>query len=814
MVSRSARKRRRKSLGDEFTEAYPESSSDSDDADASSHDRSAADGEMNDASENDGTFELPPRPSREIWAESVLFTVFDFVSTFKSLLNFKTSASFGNFRAGLATSPISDDCVETLMCLVELAAFETSFRVDTLTWAEVLRIVLTERQNGFLLSQEEQDLVVRLTSCPIHDLTYVERVIAISLLLDVALENTRVREAIETSLEQKDGALARRGCDGAVGDGVDWRLFDWPSPVLLFDSLTAPPQVFQGDDIRKFASGLLPGSEMATALARAIKPPPPPPPPVPISPHPQLAAAMHALLSSPLNPQQLAARVQLPSARPPPFSRRHDATQAEKLRALLSETEQRLILFFRKHFHIGLPNPSMAWRERLVAAASPQEFAALLVELEEMIVASAFPRPFRDGRRIWAEAVTAMASLERVGLAAHALIDALFTSLREAEPRVMPHRQDWLRLLGRPVFGVYIPQVGDAVVYMKRGHKLHLDKYPSRVWDKGAGTGLDLNSDLLPFENCVVEAIEYFRGFSGAPLCAVKLRTIPRNLAEELAEERRKGSEGGIDVASTSDHAADASVDAVGGGDLLTMRTRSLAAAAAVGDDTGMPPPPPPIRYPLGFCVTLHLENEYADFIVSAERFQKSMAQPFRAGCEVRMFFFTDRASASGRVYKGRVLSYNYAETKDPWEAMEIKWSDGQDVTRVSPWEVELVSMPAPQVAVARPKPTISARSAQNANEKRIVGGVEVDPAAVMAIVEREGGWDRVTDGKKWSSVARELGIDTNKCTNAANAVKRIYQVQVFVSGGGAPRDGEDAKEGDDGGGASVSPLEDGRAVG
>jgi len=75
------------------------------------------------------------------------------------------------------------------------------------------------------------------------------------------------------------------------------------------------------------------------------------------------------------------------------------------------------------------------------------------------------------------------------------------------------------------------------------------------------------------------------------------------------------------------------------------------------------------------------------------------------------------------------------------------------------------------------------------------VGGVTVEPARLLSIVEDMGGGEIVERTKQWSAIARKFGIDTEKTTSAAFVIKRMHMGALKASTGGTWDEANEERE-------------------
>lgn len=65
----------------------------------------------------------------------------------------------------------------------------------------------------------------------------------------------------------------------------------------------------------------------------------------------------------------------------------------------------------------------------------------------------------------------------------------------------------WLSAHSR-MNGVYVPQVGDEVVYIRKGHEVALEQFPSNLTPPWVAIPRGIS--MRPTETCIVKEMEYF----------------------------------------------------------------------------------------------------------------------------------------------------------------------------------------------------------------------------------------------------------------------------------------------------------------
>jgi len=134
------------------------------------------------------------------------------------------------------------------------------------------------------------------------------------------------------------------------------------------------------------------------------------------------------------------------------------------------------------------------------------------------------------------------------------------------------------------------------------------------------------------------------------------------------------------------------------------------AAPSAPDADGNVAPAPEPMfekRY-----ITLHLDNSNPDFLVPITKWRTSLGHDWKEGARVRMFYYDEDGGSGGSYYSGTVMATPDPDL-DPWECLGIIWDrvrrhnfDDDDVTHVSPWEVEVGPPPCVDLTCLRPTST------------------------------------------------------------------------------------------------------------
>mmetsp|Transcript_20453 Transcript_20453/g.41586 ORF Transcript_20453/g.41586 Transcript_20453/m.41586 type:complete len:1273 (+) Transcript_20453:533-4351(+) len=255
---------------------------------------------------------------------------------------------------------------------------------------------------------------------------------------------------------------------------------------------------------------------------------------------------------------------------------------------------------------------------------------------------------------------------------------------------------------------VLLPMKGEIVVYLRRGHMLHLDHYPQRPWDC---------VPAVPVASCIVEDTWFFKAGEGrVPFCALQLRPIFQGKAligkqiivGELppnAHARRVPTVCLVtDVREVTQTWLPAAPGAPGmmqqgapaksieyllrweSGEPDSWVCLERAKYQLVRPDEAGPP----------FFASIHYEQVLPEFLVTLKTFRES-ERVWAKGTPVRMWWKNDEALGGGEFYTGEVIEQK--DDTDPWDSVHVLWDsdDGLDEDWVCPWELQVWNGPRKQ---------------------------------------------------------------------------------------------------------------------
>jgi len=200
---------------------------------------------------------------------------------------------------------------------------------------------------------------------------------------------------------------------------------------------------------------------------------------------------------------------------------------------------------------------------------------------------------------------------------------------------IVPVDASWL-LLDKTSAALYVPQAGDSVVYVVRGHQSFLARFPS---SSAGSPWAEWDAEAWPVVRCDVEGVEY---------------VYPDE------DELRDAPEGCPAV----------------------CRCRLRVTHVPVEDGSAL------VAHPAGprFIVAYRC-SEAADFIVPEDRFSRGMAEAWKPG-DVAWALFGHRQASELELYQGEVAAVNADWRKRPWEAVQVHWGGDTEPTWLSPWDL------------------------------------------------------------------------------------------------------------------------------
>lgn len=209
--------------------------------------------------------------------------------------------------------------------------------------------------------------------------------------------------------------------------------------------------------------------------------------------------------------------------------------------------------------------------------------------------------------------------------------------------------------------GLYVPQVGDEVVYIKRGHTAALEKT-----DDPAPECLD---DLNEAEPCTVERVSYFVARDGTDGTAAKL-LLRTNGAGGSGTGRRV-------IDSDSDSGSDGGA---GGG---------FGGGGAAGNDRNA-------GHHHEFEVNVYSPLAgLPDFLVLRTLFDETAPYAWREGDACKAMFWNDDREDwyEGSIVGDALEDYStvsnpYEEASLLWERFTVKWDLEEEDSSHSPWEI------------------------------------------------------------------------------------------------------------------------------
>ncbi len=202
---------------------------------------------------------------------------------------------------------------------------------------------------------------------------------------------------------------------------------------------------------------------------------------------------------------------------------------------------------------------------------------------------------------------------------------------------------------------IYIPQIGDRVVYFPQGHREHLQFFTEDVsppWNSFP--------QKWPLVECIIRHIEY--RFPGDQ----ELRWTASTVAE-------------ITLA------------------IIGTPSRNVFTASGQYHVTFVPPRSTRNNTREQLIKVTMRNSQLPDFLVLSDVFMKTIRVAWHQGVLISVQYkeHNEAGEIIFKEYKGKVVSLSNCDPdwpQSPWEALEVSWEDTSDVVdRISPWEAKAV---------------------------------------------------------------------------------------------------------------------------
>jgi len=321
--------------------------------------------------------------------------------------------------------------------------------------------------------------------------------------------------------------------------------------------------------------------------------------------------------------------------------------------------------------HDDLPSASEELDDEVVAQVWRRVFA-----IETLLFPYALGREWtQEKRNAFRRRLASVRTVSRMALLMHQLSGSALESLGVlAGARFEKPPPDKSKSNAKSKVTVEELRVGDEVAYIRAGHRQHLKEKtePPRPWEAEALGSLS----ALPHVTCVVEHISHYKP---VPLNVFKAR----DFADDLVEKDKKGEK-----EPKSEWC-------------MCVRLRPLSVKRKSGGvwcDTVVD---------ASFHVSVYLHSALPEFLVAKLVFEQTCK--LKKGARVKMWFAKEsetlRKSASGafncnaksRVpsggtwYMGAVVNNLYTLDEQPWDCIQVRWDDHDELSLVCPWELEVV---------------------------------------------------------------------------------------------------------------------------